>query len=201
MEYKELSPINVKEISEELYKKIIKEYNYDLVIFIAKGSLNIGIELANLNKVPLLEIKATRQGGKLKKFFKPLMKIVPKNILIKLREKEMKSKYHEKNDDRQVIYNNNVFERYKERRKILLVDDSIDSGCSIIKVKEELERTFTSAELKVAVFNVMKKSIIRPDFYMYEDNLISGPWSNDSRYNNEFVKQYKEWKEEYERKG
>lgn len=201
MEYKELSPINVKEISKELYKKIVKEYNYDLVIFIAKGSLNIGIELANLNKVPLLEIKATRKGGKLKKFFNPLMKIIPKNILIKLREKEMKSKYHEKNDDRQVIYNNNVFERYKERRKILLVDDSIDSGCSIRKAKEELKKTFISAELKVAVFNVMKKSIIRPDFYMYEDNLISGPWSNDSRYNKEFLKQYEEWKEEYERKG
>lgn len=200
MNYLELSLKNVEEQSKELFLNKIKEvYNYDLVIFIAKGAYPIGKTLSNENNVPLLEISAKRKGGKLKKIVKPLFKFIPKKILIKLREKEMKSTYHDTNKDRDIQYNEKVYNKYLDRKKILLVDDSIDSGYSIIEAKNTIKDIFKNSDIKVAVFNTMSKSVIKPDFTLYEDTMINGPWSNDSKYYSEFFKQYNEWKEKYER--
>lgn len=194
MNYLELSIKNVEDKCNELYKKIINEYNYDLVIFIAKGSYIIGKNLSIMNNVPLLEIYASRKGGKLKKIIKPLFKFIPKKILIKLRSKEMKSSYHENNDERSVFFDEKMFSKYINCKKILLVDDSIDSGNSMILTKKEIQAFFKNSELKLAVFNVMKKSMIRADYFLYEDMMICGPWSNDSKENRKHDKMYKEWK-------
>ena len=200
MDYIELSLKDVKEKSNELNKKIAKEkFDYEAVIFIAKGSFPIANELSNCNNVPLLEISATRKGGRIKKLLKPLMKFVPKKILISLRKNEMNSTYHEKNNDRNITFNEEKYKKYLNCNKILLVDDSIDSGYSIIEVKKVLEKYFNSADIKVAVFNTMKKSIIKPEFTLYEDTMICGPWSNDSKFFNTFITEYKEWKKEYDR--
>ena len=189
--YVELSIKNVENKCSELYKEIIKDYNYDLVIFIARGSYIIGKCLSELNNVPLLEIYATRKGGKLKKLIKPLFKIIPKKILVKLRSKEMNSTYHEKNKDRNVSFDENNYSKYKECKKILLVDDSIDSGNS---TKETIQKYFNESEIKVAVFNIMSKSNIKADYNLYNDMMICGPWSNDSKECNNHLKMYNEWK-------
>lgn len=200
MEYKELSLANVKEKTKELNNIIAEEnFKFDIVIFIAKGSYPIAKEIANLNNVPLLEIYATRKGGKIKKIMKPFMKFVPKKILISLRKKEMNSNYHEINNKRDVKFSIDKFKKYEECNKILLVDDSIDSGYSIIEVKKAIEKFFKNAEIKVAVFNTMNKSSVKPEFTLYEDTMICGPWSNDSKYYNSFINEYREWKKNYER--
>ena len=192
MNYLELSIENVEDKCRELYKKI--DYDYDLVIFIAKGSYIIGRELSKFNNVPLLEIFATRKGSKLKKIVKPLLKFVPKEILILLRKKEMSSTYHETNNDRNVSFDDTKFSSYLDNKRILLVDDSIDSGNSIILTKKAIVDYFKNAEVKVAVFNVMDKSTIRPDYTLYNNMMICGPWSNDSKYNKKYNKLYYEWK-------
>lgn len=194
MKYLELSVEKVKENSKKLYRKIIKDYNYDLVIFIAKGSYLIGQELATLNNVELLEIFATREGGKLKKVIKPLFKIIPKKILIKLREKEMKSDFHEQKSDRKVSFDKEKYLEFKNKQNILLVDDSIDSGNSIKLTKEEIQKFFPKANIKVAVFNLMQKATIKADYTLYKDMMICGPWSNDSKDNKKHTKMYNEWK-------
>lgn len=198
MKYLELSIENVKENSKKLYKKIIKDYNYDLVIFIAKGSYSIGKELANLNSVDLLEIFAAREGGKLKKIIKPLFKVIPKKILIKIREKEMKSSFHEQKSDRKVSFDKEIYSKYKNKKNILLVDDSIDSGNSILLTKKEIKDFFPKANIKVAVFNVMNKATLKPDYTLYKDMMICGPWSNDSKENKKHTRMYNEWRKKYE---
>lgn len=194
MDYLELSIKNVEEKSKELYEKIIKEYDYDLVIFIAKGSYLIGKELSELNNVPLLEIFATRKGSKLKKAVSPFLKLIPKKILIKLREKEMNSTYHETNNDRTVSFDESTYSKFTDKKRILLVDDSIDSGNSIVLTKNEIKKFFSHAEVKVAVFNVMNKATIKPDFCVYENTMICGPWSNDSSEHRKCNELYFDWK-------
>lgn len=200
MKYLELSLENVEEKSKELYNKIeLDKYDYDLVIFIAKGSYPIGRELSRLKNVPLLEIKATRKGGNVKKFIRPLFKIIPKRMLINLRKREMNSEYHEKKQDRNIEFDYEIYIKYLECKRILLVDDSIDSGYSIIEAKKEIEKFFNNSQVKVAVFNCMSKSIIKPEYTIYEDMMICGPWSNDSSYYKEFCDSYKRWVKENER--
>lgn len=201
MNYLEYSLENIEEETKKLYKKIEEEgYDYDIVIFIAKGSYPIGNKLAKLKGVPLLEIVAKRKGGRLKKIVKPILKFIPKSMLIKLRKKEMESDYHEKNNERKVSINEIQFNKYVGRKKVLLVDDSIDSGYTIIETKEKIQEKYKDAEIKIAVLNTMSKSITNPDFTLYRNTMICGPWSNDSKYFKNFIKQYNEWKKEYERK-
>lgn len=193
MNYVELSIKKVEEKCNELYQIIKKNYDYDLVIFIARGAYIIGKKLSDLNNTPLLEIHATRKGGKFKKMVKPLFKLIPKNILIKLRSKEMKSSYHEKKNNRSVNFDKEKYSEYLNCKKILLVDDSIDSGNTINLSKKEIENFFENSEVRVAVFNVMKKSKVSSDYFLYEDMMICGPWSNDSKENKLYLKQYNDW--------
>lgn len=201
MNYLEFSLENVEEKTRELFKNIKNNgFNYELVIFIAKGAYPIGTKLAELNNVPLLEISARRKGGRLKRILKPFMKFIPKSFLIRMRKKEMNSSYHKTNNDRNVTYLESRFEKYKNLKKIILVDDSIDTGYSVIEVKKKLNEIFKNAEIKIAVFNTMSESLIKPDFDLYNDTMISGPWSNDSKYYKNFITIYNDWKKNYERK-
>jgi hypoxanthine phosphoribosyltransferase len=196
----ELSIENVEKKCNDLYNIINEQYDYELVIFIARGSYLIGKYLSELNDVPLLEIYATRKGGKFKKIIKPLLKIIPKKILIKLRKKEMKSSYHEINNDRQISFDEKKYSEYKSKKKILLVDDSIDSGNTMKLAKQAIEQYFDNADVKIAVFNVMSKATIKVDYYLYRDMMICGPWSNDSKECNKYLKLYNEWKKAYSKK-
>lgn len=200
MNYIEMSEKNVKENAIKLFEIIKKDnYDYDLVIFISKGAFSIGNELANMKNVPLLEIHAQRKGGVIKRLLKPFMRCVPKSILIGLRRHEMKTPYHEKNKERNVSYSEKKYSEHIKSKKILLVDDSIDSGYSIMETLNKLKEIFKNSEIKTAVFNTMNKSKYKPEYTLFSDVMICGPWSNDSKYYKEFICKYKEWKKNYDR--
>ena len=200
MKYIELSIDDVKKDTTKLHKKILKNYNYDLVVFIAKGSFVIGKYLSELNDVPLIEIKATRTGNKLKKIVSPLLKVIPKNIKKILREKEFNSDIHEKNIERKVIFNEKKYKKHKKCKRILLVDDSVDTGYSMKFCYEKIKEQIPNADIKIAAINYFKKSerIIKTDYYLYIDTMLNGPWSNDSKENKKHNDMYSKWKEEYD---
>ena len=193
--------INFNRLNDEcmkLYKKIKNTYDYDLVVFIAKGSYLIGKEIAELNNVPLIEIRAERKGNKLKTLLKPVLKIIPKRILNVLREKEMKSVVHVKHVDRNVSYDEKKYSNFKDKKRILLIDDSADSGNSLILCVDSLKKYFTNSEIKTCTLNVMNHSEFIPDYYLYKNTIIRGPWSSDSVENRKFLNEYYDWhREEY----
>lgn len=184
---------DIKNICSELSKKINKDFKYDLVIFIAKGSYLIGKEFSNINNVPLLEIKAERKGGKLKKILKPILRIMPKKLLKKLREKEMQSSIHVTNSNRNVLFDYAGYSKYKDKKRILLVDDSVDTGNSFKLCLERLKSIFANSDIKTCAFNVMNHSTFVPDYYLYKNTMICGPWSSDSSENNDYLKLYTDW--------
>lgn len=197
MELLELSKSKLHEENVKLFEKIKNDYDYDLVIFIAKGSYLIGKDLADLKRVPLLEIFATRKGGKLKKIISPFLKIIPKKIKNRLRKKEMNSNYHEKNSERNISFNVNIWKKYIDCKNILLVDDSVDTGYSIKSTVDAIQIFFPNSNIKVATLNVFEKSkkIVYTDFYLYSEKMLLGPWSNDSKENKQYLKEYGEWHE------
>ena len=200
MELLELSEEKMHDENKKLFKKIIKNYNYDLVIFIARGSYMIGLDLAKFNDVPLLEIFATRKGGKIKKVLRPLLKIIPKNIKKILRKNEFNSNYHEKNSDRNITFNGKIWNEYRDKKNILLIDDSVDTGYSIKKAKDAIESFFTNSNVKIAAINYFEKSkkIVNVDYFLYSEKMLLGPWSNDSKENKKYLMEYKKWHEEQE---
>jgi len=197
MNYQELLIKDLEEVDKKLYEKLRKSYDYDCVIFIARGAYLIGKDFANFNSVPLLEIYASRKGGKLKKIISPFLVLIPEKLKVFLRRKEMNSNVHAKNPDRDIKFDSVEWEEYKNCKRILIVDDSVDTGYSILAVKNAISEFFKNAEVKVAVLNYFEKAkdVCVPDYYLYENTMIKGPWSNDSKENKVFLKKYQAWKE------
>lgn len=199
MNYLELSIKDVEEESKKLANKIKNnDTNVEIVIFIAKGSFQIGKVISEQLKCPLLEIRAKRKGNKLKEILKPILKIIPRRIKEQLRKKEFNSNYHENNKDRIITFDEREWEKYKNVKNIIIVDDSVDTGNSMIQVKEKVQEYFKEAKIEIAALNYFEKSkkIINTDYYIYKDYMLNGPWSNDSKYNKEFMKMYSEYKVE-----
>ncbi len=195
MKFVELSIENLKEENKKLFDLVVKDYDFDCVIFIARGSYLIGKDLANFKDVPLLEVFASRKGGKLKKILRPFLQFIPTKLKKVLREKEFNSNVHEKNSQRSIDFNSKIWSKYKNCAKLLIVDDSVDTGYSVISVKNAVQQFFVGSEIRVAALNCFEKSkkIVNTEYYVYEDTMLKGPWSNDSKENKQYLKMYTEW--------
>lgn len=195
MNYLELSEKSTREESRKLAQKIENSFTPEIVIFVAKGAYYIGDEIAKYFNVPLIEVKAERQKGNLKKIIAPLLKIIPSLIKKVLREFEVKSNTHKKNSERKVTFEEKDLKELLKYKRVLLVDDSIDTGNTIKQIVDYLKKY--ELEIKVAGINVfsMSEEVIKLDYYNYKDTLLNGPWSNDSKYYKKFIGDYNFFKE------
>lgn len=198
MNYLELSEKSTREESKKLAQKIENSFTPEIVIFVAKGAYYIGDEIAKYFNVPLIEVKAERQKGKLKKIIAPLLKIIPSSIKKVLREFEVKSNTHNKNSERKVTFEEKDLKELLKYKRVLLVDDSIDTGNTIKQIVDYLKKY--ELEIKVAGINIfsMSEEVVKIDYYNYRDTLLNGPWSNDSKYYKRFIDDYKKYKEVYQ---
>lgn len=194
-ELMELNIDDVQKMSLELARKVLEKP--DLVAFVAKGAYLIGRTTAEYFHVPLIEVEAVRSGNRLKKILKPLLAILPSGVKVWLRKKEMSAGIHAQNTDRSVTINDPNKLLYGNFHSILLVDDSVDTGNTIIAVKNALQKAFPNAHIITAAFFVFEasKALVNIDYSLYGDTFFSAPWSNDSSYEKEFMSEYSKMKE------
>lgn len=123
----------------------------------------------------------------------PLVAILPnciRNLLISI---ELKSNKHAKNTERKVRFLKGVEDvKNKDIQKILVAEDSVDTGNSLQQAIKTIRTVFPDAEIKVASLNVWdkSKSIAHVDYALYENTIIKSPMSKDS-------KEYKKFRETY----
>lgn len=196
MNYVELSIKETELRSNELAKKVSKQFKPDIVIFIAKGSFIIGEEVANFFKIPLIEIHASRKANKMKEIISPLLKIIPKRIKIYLRKKELNSGMHNKDLNRNVYIEDASMTLLMNAKNILIVDDSVDTGHTAKQVYRYVTQLSTEKIVKFASLNSFKEStkVFSVHWNIYTDYMMNGPWSKDSKEYNIFLKRYNQWK-------
>ncbi len=142
-----------------------------------------GFKKLGFHDIKLQEIKSSK---KYKNFFKPVLKILPYTILNRLR-------VCESDRSRRAINNIRIDELKNQKidfdfdsilkkpiKRILIVDDAIDTGITMFVVKNNIRKLFPDAEIKVAVISwTIEESIVTPDYYLYKNTLVRYPWSID----------------------
>jgi hypoxanthine phosphoribosyltransferase len=188
-----LSLEDVKKDCIELSKLIDKSgFKPECIVYIKSGGYLVGKYISEYFNVPYNGLRISRQGNELKKHLKIILKIIPKYIKNILRVMELKSGYHKKHNERLVT---EVDESLVNGTNILLVDDSIDTGNTIISAIKFLHNNYgENLNVKVAALNKFKLSeeVANTDFYLYEDSIIIYPWSKDSAQYDEFLDIYNE---------
>lgn len=196
MEFMELSINDLQQQSLKLARLIERQFQPDVIVFIAKGSFLIGYEMSHYFRVPLVECFAERQGETMKKWLQPLLTLLPLNIKLLLRKKEVSLNLHNKHVLRHVFIAKGLAHLTAANR-ILIVDDSVDTGHTARQVHDYLVNQFPHKTIHFGALNVFQKSkkIMPVHYNLYEDVVLIGPWSKDSQHYRSFKQQYENLKQ------
>lgn len=180
-----LSLKSLREESLKLAAVVEREYKPDLVVYIARGGYLIGKDVADYFQVPCVGIHAERRGGGLKEKVAPLLRILPAPLKKVLREMELKSGVHKVDTERNVFWDRDDLDTISGMniKNILIVDDSVDTGYSMLQVRNRINADMGQVNIKVAAINVWSKSytVCKTDYSNYKDTIISTPMSKDSQ--------------------
>lgn len=71
----------------------------------------------------------------------------------------------------------------KDFKNILIVDDSVDTGMSMIAVINKIKELNPNAVLKTAALNILANSEenVKIDFYIWKNIIMRTPMSKDSK--------------------
>lgn len=139
----------------------------------------LGETIAGYFNVDNIGIHAEREGGKLKELISPILKCLPQSIKLSLRKIELASgvhKVHKEYKERKIYWDNSdvCLQVLKNKKNILVVDDSVDTGYSMISVLHEIRREVgKNVIIKTAAINCWSKSfsIIKTDYFCYADTI------------------------------
>lgn len=195
MEFIEYSLESLRDESIQLAKMVEQDgYVPDCVAYLARGGWVIGEAVASHFSVPVIELTAHRSGDVVKDRSAALLSRLPRSVRKALRESEIRRRLrHDGGTMQQKTIR--ITERYplpNAAEKILLVDDSADTGASITAAVAELARTFLGAEIRVAVLNVFPRATegCQIDWHFHKGCLLCLPSSKDNREYFSFMEKY-----------
>ena len=180
-------------------KDISESYPVDAIVFVAKSGYLFAEAMSDELNVPIADVSASRPGNDSKdKISKAVPKLPRWFLALALRSKSQ-LKFNKTNSERSVI----VSDRLKalsanSPNHILLVDDSVDTGWTILKVKEEIAKLNPKAQIKVAGYCVLDESegLVKTDFYRYKNTIVITATSRYSSEYNDFLDGFEKWKSE-----
>jgi len=177
---------------KELRILVEKTYHPDMIVGIATGGAVVLSKMGYENDIKTLVIKKQRPFTRTKEKYKfhSWLPYLPEKINNLLRMIELgfneyqfnKSTIKNKNSDKVVILSGNIDELY-ESKKILIVDDSVDSGSTLKSCMEYIcTKVPETAEIRTASINVtFKYPEITPTYSLYNRTIVRYPWANDVR--------------------
>lgn len=194
MEVITLTSTNLEKQSVAIAKKILKtKWTPDIIIGIATGGIYVSRpikeELIRKSwKGKYYEIKLSRQSTEARKKLKikVLLTKLPYFILNKLRKIEaftfetLKANSYDPVKEKKIVLSDDLINDIKNSNSVLLVDDAIDTGSTVLAIKNVVKKINTNINVKVAVLTVtQKKPYIEPDYTIYKRVLLRCPWSED----------------------
>ena len=189
--------LSQKELRSEAFAlcNTIREDNFipDIILGIATGGIYISQPIKECFEEKAwhgfyAEIKLSRHTTKIKKStnIKSILQRLPYDILNLLRILEvtlfekMKSNAYNPNKESRVYLPKKLQEEIKDAKSILLVDDAIDTGTTLLAIKNVIKSLNPHITIKVAVLTVThKEPYIEPEYTNYKRTLLRCPWAED----------------------
>lgn len=191
-----IDALSLKEISNNLYSRVLEcDYNPDLIIGIANGGWYVVRSMSLSSGVSVLKIKKQRAGTLVKNKFRinhflpklpvlfnnflRMLEIAVREILFLLRRGGCSvSELKIDGEDALAV---------RRASNILLVDDSIDSGCTVKLVMGALRNLNPDCAIKIGVINTtFANPVISPDFCLFNRTIVRFPWAGDVKGNDLF---------------
>lgn len=83
--------------------------------------------------------------------------------------------------ERQVSLRQDVAERIAKARRICLIDDAIDTGSTVVNIRNAIRAVNPSAEVFCAALTqTFERPLIRPDVVLFHRTLLRFPWAIDA---------------------
>jgi len=179
--------------SKELASKVLKSsWQPELVIGIRTGGLYVAKPLYNelqKNHDTLYnEVSLSRPSTKKKKKLKvdKVLKKLPYFLLNLLRNLEVylfeksKAKHYINSRESDIQIDNILHQQILSCNKILLVDDAMDTGTTVVAIKNRFLSLNRDAEIKIAVLTITHETpFIDADYSLYNRVLLRCPWAQD----------------------
>jgi len=189
-----LSQENLHAHTQALTQQIMqKDMNIDILIGIATGGVFISRPLQEILQNngwngQYAEIKLSRPSTNVKKKWKlkSLLTKLPYAILDILRILEVslfesfKSKNYDSTRESSISLPTSLVDSIKKADSILLIDDAIDTGTTILAIKHVIQALNPNIDIKIGVLTVThKKPYVQPDYTLYRGVLLRCPWAED----------------------
>lgn len=177
----------------ELAKKVKQGYQPEVIVGIATGGQFVAQILSEQMNIPLVVVKKQRPMTKVKNKIRLdiILKKLPYVVsdFLRVLETKFNESRYEKNKSNisysevSVEWIKGSFAFLSSFNKILIVDDSIDSGKTLYLVKQFIKNNLDSkVEIKIAVLNqTFKNPLVNPDFFLDKNVIYRFPWSKDTK--------------------
>lgn len=181
----------LKEMSRDLAQIVQKSgYIPEHILYVERAGLLVGFEIAMFFKCGISSIHSTRSGGSVKSKLKKAFRYLPRFVTHLLRRLEIKSNIHGVKKERHVYCE---YQPPPMNKKILIVDDAIDTGHSLVAIIKFLENLgYNKQHIKIAALTTTGlNTAVRADFSLLDQIVCAFPWSYDSRQYDETQGVYK----------
>lgn len=174
-----------------LYEMAKKNFKPDILISIATGGDFIAKVILQKNKIDWYSVKKQRASTRSKNLLlgraiMGVIKYFPYRILDILRVfehqllmRKVTVMSYDDIDPAQLSFDEKVL----FGRKVLIVDDAVDTGSTLASVKKSVVNAVGSEEnvKTAAIVRTFSSPIIIPDYVCYEMVLVRFPWSKDTK--------------------
>ena len=188
--------LNKKELiieSKLLADRILKSsWNPDLIIGIKTGGIYVAEPLYEVmkhyypSKYAIVSLSRASTEKKKKIKIDKLLKKLPYPLLDLMRKFEVylfeisKPKTYSPNLNKELNINKELEKDLSLSKTVLLVDDAIDTGNTILTIKNKLLSINPNLKIKTAVLTTTHKtSFIEADYSLYNRVLLRCPWAAD----------------------
>lgn len=172
----------LNKMSQDLARQVkMSGYEPEHVLYVERAGLLVGFEMALFLNCTISGIHSKRTGGSAKSSIKHILRWLPRFVTHFLRKLELSSNIHHLKNKRQIFCEQ---EMPPSEKRLLLVDDAIDTGHSIVAILDFLTgRGYKRENIRIAVLTTTGENpVIRADYSLLHHVVCAFPWSYDSRH-------------------